>query len=159
MLRLARRPKKITRRFLTVPYRRLIYRLLPSVSADVLPVDRVGPPALAALRVFLSLGNDRARMTTRTDDVRLAHHAPGVRSPTANLQVSFGNPDLDVVHVDDHVFSLRVFDDAIPGTAPQALPFGAITPTPRPSHVSHAYLARVPVSQPVARRDTSSLRM
>src|SRR6266550_1478887 len=98
-------------------------------------------------------------MASRTDQVRLANNAPRAGAFRANLDISLRNPNLHVVHIEDHVVLLRILDDAIPRAAPESLPFRAIAATACPPDVSHASLVRVPEWQLVGRPSTSSARM
>src|SRR6266568_2146997 len=127
--------------------------------ARVFPINRIDATALVALRVFHSLGNDGTARTSGTDEVGLAHNAPRGGPLAADLEVAFWDTNLDVMDVDHHVVFLRILDDAIPGAAPESLPFGAIATTACPPDVSHASLAQVLEWQLVARRDTSCPRM
>src|SRR6266566_748948 len=116
--------------------------------ADVLPVDQIASPALAALGVLLPFRNHGARVAARAHEMGLAHHAPGVGPVVANLEITLRNPNLHVVHVEDDIVFGRILDHAIPGTAPQSLRFRAIAATAGPPDVSHACLAPGPEWRP-----------
>src|SRR2546425_1361858 len=123
--------------------------------ARVLPVDRIAAAAFVALGILATFGNDRARVTSGTHQVRLPHDAPRVRSLTADLDIAFRNPNLHVVHVEDYIVLRGTLDDAIPRPTAEALAFGALPATACPPDVRHASPVRVPEWRLAARRDTS----
>src|SRR2546426_11073969 len=68
----------------------------------------------------------------------LVDHAPRLGAILADLEVVLGDPDLDLVHVHHHPGLVGVFDDAVPGAAPEAVLLGSLAATPDPSDVGHA---------------------
>src|SRR5712664_270569 len=126
--------------------------------ARVLPIDGVGLSAFPAFGVLPAFGNDGAGMTRGADDVGFPNDAPVLGPVAADLEVSLRDPNLHVVHVEDHIVLGRILDHTIPCAAPEFLPLRASAAAACPSDVSHASLVRVPEWRPAGRPGTSCLR-
>src|SRR5439155_8219749 len=105
------------------------------------PILPIHGEIVAALDAFHVFGLSRyvlSLVTARAHEMRLMHHAPGLRSILPDFYVARGNAHFDLVHVHHDPRLAGLFDDAVPRAAPQAFLLGALTAAPTPSHIGHA---------------------
>src|SRR6266545_1295704 len=107
---------------------------------SILPIHAEGVAALDALHVFGLSRYVLTLVTAGAHEMRLVHHAPGLRPLLPDVDVVLGNAHFDLVHVQHDPGLSGLFDDAVPRATPQAFLFGAVTPAPSPSHVGHSLL-------------------
>src|SRR5438034_11764923 len=99
------------------------------------PILPVHAEAVAALDTFHVFGLSRyvlSLVTAGAHEMRLMHHAPGLRSILPGFDLLRGNAHFDLVHGEHDPRLAVLFHDAVPRAAPQAFLFGAFGSAPIP---------------------------
>src|SRR2546422_2281746 len=116
-------------------------RWLNFAGRPLCPILPIHGEFVAALDAFHVFGLSRyvlSLVTAGAHEMRLMHHAPGLRSILPDFYVVRGNAHFDLVHVHHDPGLAGLFDDAVPRAAPQPFLLGALAAAPTPSHIGHA---------------------
>src|SRR5207244_11572363 len=105
------------------------------------PILPIHGEIVAALDAFHVFGLSRyvlSLVTAGAHEMRLMHHAPGLRSILPGFDLLRGNPHFDLVPVEPDPRLAGLFHDAVPRAAPQAFLFRPFPAAPSPPHIGHA---------------------